>query len=231
LLAACAAEDLAPGHQALPIVGGEPDATHTAVAALVVDGEQICTATAIAPRVVVTAAHCLPPHVPYPVTDIEVFFGQRLDEPGTRIAAIASAVHPGWRDDELGNDIGLLALEADAPVQPAELLVGGLPPAAGEEAVLVGFGTTTMGGTDNGQRRAATTAIQEVIGPSILLPPGGGLTCTGDSGGPLLVLRGEKWVVAGIHSRSDCERSEEHTSELQSRENLVCRLLLEKKKR
>src|SRR5690606_40183016 len=28
----------------------------------------------------------------------------------------------------------------------------------------------------------------------------------------------------------DYERSEEHTSELQSRENLVCRLLLEKKK-
>src|SRR5690606_41264503 len=28
-----------------------------------------------------------------------------------------------------------------------------------------------------------------------------------------------------------CNRSEEHTSELQSRENLVCRLLLEKKKR
>src|SRR5690606_40698374 len=27
-----------------------------------------------------------------------------------------------------------------------------------------------------------------------------------------------------------CERSEEHTSELQSREKLVCRLLLEKKK-
>src|SRR5690606_41123168 len=34
------------------------------------------------------------------------------------------------------------------------------------------------------------------------------------------------------HLRVDCEkgwRSEEHTSELQSRENLVCRLLLEKK--
>src|SRR5690606_42130714 len=29
-------------------------------------------------------------------------------------------------------------------------------------------------------------------------------------------------------SRLDCRRSEEHTSELQSRENLVCRLLLEK---
>src|SRR5690606_39498728 len=31
-------------------------------------------------------------------------------------------------------------------------------------------------------------------------------------------------------SRYRCWRSEEHTSELQSRENLVCRLLLEKKK-
>src|SRR5690606_41732192 len=33
------------------------------------------------------------------------------------------------------------------------------------------------------------------------------------------------------HCRALVERSEEHTSELQSRENLVCRLLLEKKKK
>src|SRR5690606_42099078 len=32
-------------------------------------------------------------------------------------------------------------------------------------------------------------------------------------------------------ARSAAQRSEEHTSELQSRENLVCRLLLEKKKK
>src|SRR5690606_19611939 len=37
----------------------------------------------------------------------------------------------------------------------------------------------------------------------------------------------------GVHHREDVRlgRSEEHTSELQSRENLVCRLLLEKKKK
>src|SRR5690606_40642752 len=34
----------------------------------------------------------------------------------------------------------------------------------------------------------------------------------------------------GEHPRLGWTRSEEHTSELQSRENLVCRLLLEKKK-
>src|SRR5690606_41068355 len=35
------------------------------------------------------------------------------------------------------------------------------------------------------------------------------------------------WLLDG---RLSIDRSEEHTSELQSRENLVCRLLLEKKK-
>src|SRR5206468_13107026 len=37
--------------------------------------------------------------------------------------------------------------------------------------------------------------------------------------------------LAVLHSQRDPERSEEHTSELQSRSDLVCRLLLEKKKK
>src|SRR5690606_39622187 len=37
--------------------------------------------------------------------------------------------------------------------------------------------------------------------------------------------------VPQVHAGTALNRSEEHTSELQSRENLVCRLLLEKKKR
>src|SRR3712207_8287199 len=37
-------------------------------------------------------------------------------------------------------------------------------------------------------------------------------------------------VVAGQHASRKAVRSEEHTSELQSRQYLVCRLLLEKKK-
>src|SRR3712207_7017666 len=36
--------------------------------------------------------------------------------------------------------------------------------------------------------------------------------------------------VERVHDRPLAERSEEHTSELQSRQYLVCRLLLEKKK-
>src|SRR5690606_28377473 len=51
-----------------------------------------------------------------------------------------------------------------------------------------------------------------------------------------LPLQSEKALLQNDEARDDhvgplrLERSEEHTSELQSRENLVCRLLLEKKK-
>src|SRR2546430_10532239 len=41
---------------------------------------------------------------------------------------------------------------------------------------------------------------------------------------------GEAWVRCAISREALDDRSEEHTSELQSQSNLVCRLLLEKKK-
>src|SRR5690606_41289770 len=43
-----------------------------------------------------------------------------------------------------------------------------------------------------------------------------------------LASRGETCAERDLHA-DELGRSEEHTSELQSRENLVCRLLLEKK--
>src|SRR5215475_7073204 len=50
------------------------------------------------------------------------------------------------------------------------------------------------------------------------------------------VLANAPWLVENTSGSGDtwsgpAWRSEEHTSELQSRENLVCRLLLEKKKK
>src|SRR2546430_4872425 len=44
-----------------------------------------------------------------------------------------------------------------------------------------------------------------------------------------LLARGA-WVPLALLVAAGCKRSEEHTSELQSQSNLVCRLLLEKKK-
>src|SRR5438034_7205341 len=45
-----------------------------------------------------------------------------------------------------------------------------------------------------------------------------------------LVARQSTQGTLSIHARPDPTRSEEHTSELQSHSDLVCRLLLEKKK-
>src|SRR5436309_5152207 len=42
---------------------------------------------------------------------------------------------------------------------------------------------------------------------------------------------GQHVLVGAVDEHVLADRSEEHTSELQSRENLVCRLLLEKKKK
>src|SRR3712207_7511556 len=55
----------------------------------------------------------------------------------------------------------------------------------------------------------------------------GGATSTG---GVRVVRRDDEGRTASPSSSADPARSEEHTSELQSRQYLVCRLLLEKKK-
>src|SRR5690606_42161670 len=47
---------------------------------------------------------------------------------------------------------------------------------------------------------------------------------------PSVCSRTRRWSATTSACSRSSPRSEEHTSELQSRENLVCRLLLEKKK-
>src|SRR2546430_8610393 len=46
-----------------------------------------------------------------------------------------------------------------------------------------------------------------------------------------LPIHADEGVIAVAYAEDADERSEEHTSELQSQSNLVCRLLLEKKKK
>src|SRR2546430_11339781 len=63
-------------------------------------------------------------------------------------------------------------------------------------------------------------------------PPGGGLTVEQQAPAGGALRRGQRVerCRAARHPGLLRERSEEHTSELQSQSNLVCRLLLEKKK-
>src|SRR5690625_5820351 len=70
---------------------------------------------------------------------------------------------------------------------------------------------------------AAVTATFEVLDEQA---PADGTIAAPDLRTSTLALRG-----VSVRSRDGSARSEEHTSELQSRGHLVCRLLLEKKKK
>src|SRR5438874_3779880 len=52
----------------------------------------------------------------------------------------------------------------------------------------------------------------------------------GHNAGHTVIIGGKKFVLQLVPCGTNFLRSEEHTSELQSRRDLVCRLLLEKKK-
>src|SRR5690606_40890809 len=123
-------------------------------------------------------------------------------------------------------------------VEPA-----GLPRALGVAATLneIAFAlspvaASLLGGVSPVWAMAATTALG--MGPMLLMPsipeargPQAGDPARARRRIPPTALLWLFCAVASGGAVAAVERSEEHTSELQSRENLVCRLLLEKKKR
>src|SRR5688572_32501870 len=88
--------------------------------------------------------------------------------------------------------------------------------------------TTLFRSTDVGAA-GLTPARHPLLGAALTLASGDGTALTGR-----LSLTTHPWLAdrrtVSVYSQPDDERSEEHTSELQSQSNLVCRLLLEKKK-
>src|SRR5690606_42108400 len=78
-------------------------------------------------------------------------------------------------------------------------------------------------GDSKGRRR------DEWVTPTSAASSGGQTSRSGDRKGELLLSGQARGLMLDDAEAVAPGRSEEHTSELQSRENLVCRLLLEKK--
>src|SRR5947208_12640681 len=77
-------------------------------------------------------------------------------------------------------------------------------------------------------------SIGEAIAPSrnaTASRENGGTRKTPGNRGDAIDAGIQKQIDAGNRRADQCDRSEEHTSELQSPDHLVCRLLLEKKKK
>src|SRR5690606_41673259 len=80
-------------------------------------------------------------------------------------------------------------------------------------------------------RRSSDLALKAVDDVSFAIRPGICFGLLGPNGaGKTTTIEIIEGITAPTSGEIRYQRSEEHTSELQSRENLVCRLLLEKKK-
>src|SRR5690606_40304245 len=72
--------------------------------------------------------------------------------------------------------------------------------------------------------------LAKAVAPKAMETRPSGTRSSGGSARRPVIPMPRSWPGSHVDSRSGSARSEEHTSELQSRENLVCRLLLERKK-
>lgn len=198
VLVGCAGLDA--GEQQLAIVGGAAAPQDVATVALVGSRGVYCSGVLLDPRHVVTAAHCLPPHIDDPVDDLTVFFGVDFSQGGPQIAVARAVAHPQWTRNSFTNDIGVIELVDASPVAapeyahalPVELGVG-----SAVRAVGYGVSETKVPGV----KRTGELTIDEISERSLLMTGDGTVTCSGDSGGPLYV----GGLVVGINSRSNCD--------------------------
>jgi hypothetical protein len=188
------------------IVNGQLDNGDPAVVALAVDGYLVCSGTLITPTVVLTAAHCTPPTTGSSFTDIAVFFGNDVTQSGELIQVIDGWSHPSFSLDEADYDIAVLRLARPGPAAPIQVNTIAMSNAdVGDPVRIVGFGMTSENNPNSaGRKRQGTTVVYEVFPGLFTMPLQPSGTCSGDSGGTALMVRGGNEVVTGVHSRSDC---------------------------
>ncbi|MBT8494390.1 MAG: serine protease [Deltaproteobacteria bacterium] len=203
-LAACGPSDTADrylGRTGDAIVGGETFVGLPAVGALVYFGNMHCTATVIAPKKLLTAAHCVDG---ISASGLQFVIGPSLGNVQSVVAVESVTPHPGYNPSTIANDIAFVTLKTPAPVEPMPVVTALGPNNVGDELIFVGYGASNgFQQSGSGIKRAVTMQLAQLGSTTFAYSDQGKNTCNGDSGGPAFLQQNGELFIAGVTSYGD----------------------------
>ena len=195
------------------VVGGQPDLQHPAAGALLYSRNPGCSGVLIAPRVVLTAAHCVDPlptnaHIGTAL-DYRMDIADPKSPKGYRSILVEMEsfhIHPRWNiyDQNYRFDVGIIILKrAVTEVKPIAIHMGPMDASwIGKEILVMGYGMIhSVPSAIYPYRKYSTKLkITSVQKDRFVHYAKGKSTCHGDSGGPSLVTLNGKLQVIGLTS-------------------------------
>lgn len=196
-----------------------------------------CDDTLIAPRWILTAAHCMTGALfnTKNSEDISVFIGSSYLWPSKgsiyKIEKQGIVIHPllyyVYKTNIFENDIALVKLtkKVESKIKPIQINSTFLLEKEGQKAVIIGWGSFNEETQPVILRQGILPILANLraitnkypyntsVKPFNLVagyPRGGINTCSGDSGGPLIVWNGTNWVQAGVTSWGDKDGGPSH---------------------
>ncbi len=208
-----------------PIIGGARDDRHPAVVAIVRDDGALCSGVLVAPRIALTAGHCVWGATP---SRLVVVVGADVTMPEAKVAVSRIALYPTARqegDDAVGG-VDLAAIEVVEDLTPTPLRLV-LRPLSGSlrdrQVTAVGFGRRDpFDAMSAGVRQAVATSVFESCTRVLRLGDDVENVCAGDSGGPVL-LDGE--VIALVSGGRDGCNTPSHVTRLDAHRVWLSRVI------